>query len=70
MAIRLDRANEARLSALTSAPLDRWIALSADESRIVAEGDTFEEVANVVERSGEQDPLIIRIPDDWTPRIL
>lgn len=59
-----------RLSALINAPLDRWIALSADESRIVAEGATFAEVSDLVDKSGESDPLIVRVPEDWSPRIL
>ena len=41
----LDPASQSRLSALAGAPLDRWIALSADESHVVADGETFVEVA-------------------------
>lgn len=67
---QLDSASASRLEALASAPLDRWIALSADETRIVAEGSTFEEVALAAERAGESDPLILRVPEDWTPRVL
>jgi hypothetical protein len=67
---QLDAASESRLAALTSAPLDRWVALSEDESRIVADGHTFEEVAEAAERSGEANPLIVRVPEDWTPRVL
>jgi len=70
MSQRLDSASEARLSALSSAPLDRWIALSADETQIVADGATFEEAALAAEKNGEIDPLIIRTPEDWTPRVL
>ncbi len=66
----LDSASELRLAALRSAPPDRWIALSADESRVVADGATFEEAAVGAERAGESDPLILRVPEDWTPRIL
>ncbi len=66
----LDDASASRLSALTAAPHNRWIALSADESRIVADGETFEEVSVAAERNGEPDPLIMRVPQDWTPRVL
>ena len=66
----VDAATESRLSALAHAPLDRWVALSADETRVVADGGTFEEVAAAAERAGESDPLIVRIPEDWTPRVL
>jgi hypothetical protein len=70
MAKHLDAASEARLAALTRAPLDRWVALSSDESRIVADAETFEEVAAAAEKNGEVDPLILRVPEDWTPRVL
>ena len=70
MSQTLDRASEARLSALFSAPLDRWIALSADETRVLADADTFQNVTDAVERAGESDPVILRVPTDWTPRVL
>ena len=66
----LDAASTSRLSALANAPLDKWIALSADETRVVAEGATFQEVVVAAERSGESDPLIVHVPEDWAPRIL
>lgn len=66
----LDSASESRLAALLAAPLDRWVALSADETRIVADGGSFEDVVVAAERAGEADPLILRVPEDWTPRIL
>jgi hypothetical protein len=62
--------SEARLSALLNAPKERWVALSSDESTIIAEGATFNEVAERAEKSGESDPLIMFVPEDWTPRVL
>lgn len=59
-----------RLKALVSAPLDRWIALSDDESRVVAEGATFEEAARRAEENGVPDPILVKTPEDWTPRVL
>jgi hypothetical protein len=61
---------DARLTALKNATPNRWVALSTDEDRIVAEADTFQEVADAAERNGEPDPLILRVPEDWTPRVL
>lgn len=63
-------AAEARLAVLETAPLDRWIALSSDETRMVADGVTFIDVMAAAKRAGEEDPLIIRVPEDWSPRIL
>ena len=70
MAQHLDPASAARLSALFSAPLDRWIALSADETRVVADADTFQNVADAAEKAGESDPVILRVPTHWTPPVL
>lgn len=57
----------ARLKALQSAPLDCWIALSEDETKIVATGATYSEVAENSDRAGVSDPLIVKIPAQWAP---
>ena len=57
----------ARLNALNSAPLDSWIALSEDESQVVAVGATYDEVVQNSERAGVADPLIIKTPTHWGP---
>ena len=56
-----------RLNTLRSAPLDRWIALSEDESRIIAVGETFTEGSNLSDAAGESDPTILRTPASWEP---
>jgi hypothetical protein len=58
--------NAIRLELLRSAPLNSWIALSEDESRIVATGATYSEVVALSERAGVRDPLIIKTPEQWT----
>ncbi len=57
----------ARLKALESAPLDRWIALTEDETKIVAVGDTYAEVAEASQRAGVEDPVILKTPTEWAP---
>ena len=57
----------ARLEALRSAPLGSWVALSEDESRIVATGKTYSEAAENSECAGVSDPIIIKTPDRWAP---
>ncbi len=59
--------SDARLNALRGAPMDRWVALSADESKIVAVGATFEEVTRNSEIAGVEDPLVIKTPRSWLP---
>jgi hypothetical protein len=55
-----------RLEVLRSAPGDTWIALSEDESQIVATGNTYAEVVEKSEKAGHPDPLIVRTPKVWT----
>lgn len=56
-----------RLNTLRSAPLDSWIALSEDESRIVAIGRTYAEVSEQSDAAGETDPIILKTPTAWEP---
>jgi hypothetical protein len=57
----------ARLEALRSAPMNSWVALSEDETRIVAVGKTYAEVAENSDRAGVEDPVIIKTPASWAP---
>jgi hypothetical protein len=59
--------NKIRLKLLQSAPLDKWIALSEDESKIVAVGDTFTEASDLSDAAGENDPVILKTPTAWEP---
>jgi Family of unknown function (DUF5678) len=56
-----------RLEALRSAPLDKWIALSEDESKIVAVGSTYEEAVKNCEIAGVSDPVLLKTPKVWLP---
>ena len=58
---------DSRLELLRSAPMDSWIALSEDESRIVAVGSTYAEVVKNSEDAGVSDPLLIKTPKRWMP---
>jgi hypothetical protein len=59
--------NRMRLELLRSAPLNKWIALSTDELRIVAIGDTFGEVSERSDLAGFSDPVILKTPEAWAP---
>jgi hypothetical protein len=54
-----------RIEALRVAPPDAWIALSEDESRIVATGSTYEEVVQKSQEAGVEEPVLIKTPHDW-----
>jgi hypothetical protein len=59
--------NSPRSEALRTAPLDSWVALTEDESRIVATGATYEEVAKQLDDAGDKDSVILKTPKIWLP---
>ncbi|MDP9160497.1 MAG: DUF5678 domain-containing protein [Acidobacteriota bacterium] len=59
--------NIARLETLRSAPTDKWIALSEDETKVIAVGSTYEEVVKNSEIAGVTDPVLMKTPKVWTP---
>ena len=58
---------EARVSALSAAPLNSWVALSDDETKLVAFGATYQEVADQLDRMGDRTSVILRTPPSWLP---
>ena len=60
-------ADDSRLNVLRSAPPDSWIALSEDESALIAVGSTYEEAVRKSEESGVSDPVLIKTPKTWAP---
>jgi hypothetical protein len=58
--------NKIRLEILRSAPLDKWIALSEDESRLVAVGDDYSDVSDKADAAGEKDAVILKTPANWS----
>jgi hypothetical protein len=62
MRLSMSPENQIRLEILQSAPLNSWIALSEDESRIVATGSDYGEVVRRADEAGEEDVVILRPP--------
>jgi hypothetical protein len=62
-----ESAADRRLELLRTAPLDSWVALSNDETRIVATGSTYSEVVRNSENAGIEDPVILKTPKHWLP---
>jgi hypothetical protein len=56
-----------RLQALRQAPLDSWVALSEDETRVVASGSGFQDVVAKAKANGVSDPVIVKTPKRWLP---
>jgi hypothetical protein len=63
----MSHATDLRFELLKKAPLDSWVALSEDETMIVAVGATFGEVTNKSELAGVNDPVILKTPKVWLP---
>jgi hypothetical protein len=59
--------SDPRLEALKSAPLDSWVALSEDETKIVAVGSSYEEAVRRSEQAGVSDPVLVKTPRVWLP---
>ena len=57
--------NDLRFEALKAAPLDSWIALSEDETKIVAVGSSYDEAVKNSERAGVSDPVLVKTPKAW-----
>lgn len=60
---------EERVEMLRKATPDSWIAMSADESRAVGKGMTYQEAVEDAERNGVKDPILIKTPPDWIDRV-
>jgi len=58
-----------RVKILSEARPNSWIAFSSDEDRLVASGATYDEAVAEAERNGEADPVLVKVPDNWQPRV-
>jgi hypothetical protein len=61
--------DEERVRILREAKPDSWLALSSDESRVAGRGDSFDQAVEDAKKNGESDPLLIKVPDNWEPRV-
>jgi hypothetical protein len=62
--------DEMRLKILREAKPKAWVAFNEDETKLVGQGDTIDEAVEKAKRNGCDDPILWRIPVDWSPRIL
>ena len=60
---------EERVRILREAKPDSWIAFSEDESKVVAYGDSYSQVVRAAEDAGELEPVIIKVPENWNPKV-
>ena len=57
-------------SLLSTAPRDKWIALSEDETRIVGVGDTMEDAVSAASAAGVEEPILFKTPLQWGYSVL
>lgn len=48
---------------LAGVPKGSWVALSHDEERVVAFDATLEQVLRKAKEAGEENPIVIRVPE-------
>ena len=54
---------------LREGPRDCWIALTEDESKIVARGETMREAVEEARKHGVEDPIVLLVPKTWIPAV-
>jgi hypothetical protein len=47
-----------------------WVAISPDQDRVICTAKTLEEVERKAKEQGEEDPFVMRVPDDNSALIL
>ncbi len=58
------------VKALQAAPPGGWVAFSADEQRVLAYGNSYDEVVTKADENGESDPVIMKVPPSWSTLVL
>ena len=61
---------EERVRILREAKPNSWVAFSSDESKAVAYGETYSDVVRAAEELGENDPVMVKVPDNWSSRVI
>lgn len=67
MIVKMNAKNDARVSTLLKAPLNAWIALSDDETRMTAQGASYQEVVDKLNEIGDDSSVILKTPSSWLP---
>lgn len=55
---------------LKGVPRGKWVAISSDMERLLANGDDINVVINQAKALGENDPVVTRVPDPTVALIL
>lgn len=55
---------------LTGIPKGAWVALSRDETNVIAYAAELQEVLNKAKERGEFDPIVLRVPESDSSTLL
>jgi Family of unknown function (DUF5678) len=55
---------------LAGVPKGAWVALSRNEERVVAYAAELQEAIEKAKAAGENDPLVVRVPEDGSTLLL
>jgi predicted RNase H-like HicB family nuclease len=55
---------------LANVPKGAWVALSHDEEKVIAFGPDLREVLERAKQAGENDPIVIRVPQSEAAALL
>jgi hypothetical protein len=61
---------EERVKILREAKPNSWVAFSGDESKVLAYGETYSDAVRAAEKLGETDPVMVKVPDNWSSRVI
>lgn len=54
---------------LRNVPPESWVALSPEQSRIIAAGKTAKEVIEKAMKDDIEEPVVIWVPKEWIPAV-
>ncbi len=49
---------------------NKWVALSKDASHVVSSGDSVKEAVEKANRQGENDPVVTKVPAEYSNFVL
>lgn len=58
------------LSKILSRYSNEWVALSHDERKVMGHGETITQAVMQARKRGEKDPVLTRVPKDYSTYIL
>jgi hypothetical protein len=65
----MEQRTQELLSSLRAAGKNRWLALKEEETAIIAESDSIEDVLERARLVGVEDPILIWSPEEWIPLV-